>query len=125
VLRVLGRGTQLAQSSLRFSLGRPTLEADVDLAVAALGEALARLRALSPAAAAPDARIQRSMSSPPAAAVVSGEAGGRGQETWVRFHLVVAGDTVKEARFQAFACPILRRWPRGYAGSCADGRARS
>jgi len=36
---------------------------------------------------------------------VSGEAGGRGQETWVRFHLVVAGGTVKEARFQAFACP--------------------
>jgi NifU-like protein involved in Fe-S cluster formation len=41
----------------------------------------------------------------PTAAVVSGEAGGRGQETWVRFHLLIAGDTVKEARFQAFACP--------------------
>ena len=104
VLRALGRSTQLAQSSLRFSLGRPTLDADVDLAVAAVGEALARLRALSPAA--PGARSHRSMStSLPAATVVSGEAGGRGQETWVRFHLVVAGGTVKEARFQAFACP--------------------
>jgi len=104
VLRALGRSTQLAQSSLRFSLGRPTLDADVDLAVAAVGEALAGLRALSPAA--PGARSHRSMStSLPAAAVVSGEAGGRGQETWVRFHLVVAGGTVKEARFQAFACP--------------------
>jgi cysteine desulfurase len=98
VLRALGRSTQLAQSSLRFSLGRPTVEADVDVAVAAVGEALARLRALSPAAPAPAA-------SATGAAIVSGEAGGRGQETWVRFHLLTAGDTVKEARFQAFACP--------------------
>ena len=98
VLRALGRGTQLAQSSLRFSLGRPTLDADVDFAVGAVGEALARLRALSPAAPAPAA-------SATGAAIVSGEAGGRGQETWVRFHLLTAGDTVKEARFQAFACP--------------------
>ena len=106
VLRALGRGTQLAQSSLRFSLGRPTLDADVDLAVAAVREALARLRALSPAAAAPDPRTPRSTGGAlPEAALVSGEAGGRGQETWVRFHLLVAGDTVKEARFQAFACP--------------------
>jgi len=106
VLRALGRGTQLAQSSLRFSLGRPTLDADVDFAVGAVGEALARLRALSPAAGALDAPLHSSMGAPvPAAAVVSGEAGGRGQETWVRFHLLIAGDTVKEARFQAFACP--------------------
>src|SRR5947199_399450 len=39
------------------------------------------------------------------ATLVSGEAGGPGEETWVRFHLAVAGDTVKEARFQAFGCP--------------------
>jgi hypothetical protein len=36
---------------------------------------------------------------------VSGEAGGPGQESWVRFHLLVAGDFVKDARFQAFGCP--------------------
>ncbi len=30
VLRALGRGTQLAQSSLRFSFGRATTEADID-----------------------------------------------------------------------------------------------
>jgi hypothetical protein len=36
---------------------------------------------------------------------VIGEAGGPGEETWVRFHLLIAGDSVKEARFQAFACP--------------------
>ena len=106
VLRALGRSTQLAQSSLRFSLGRPTLDADVDFAIAAVATALARLRALSPAARAPLAPVDGSAGTgAAAAAMVSGEAGGPGQETWVRFHLLTAGDTVKEARFQAFACP--------------------
>jgi cysteine desulfurase len=106
VLRALGRNTQLAQSSLRFSIGRPTLDIDVDYAVAAVGEALARLRALSPAAAAAAGPVEGwGGARAPGVAIVSGEAGGRGQETWVRFHLLVAGDTVKEARFQAFACP--------------------
>jgi cysteine desulfurase len=106
VLRALGRNTQLAQSSLRFSLGRPTREADVDFAVVAVGGALSRLRGLSPAAPWPAGSGDGWASDPPAdAAVVTGEAGGHGQETWVRFHLLTAGDTVKEARFQAFACP--------------------
>ena len=106
VLRALGRNTQLAQSSLRFSLGRPTRESEVDFAVVAVGDALSRLRALSPAAPWPAASGDGWASDPPAdAAVVTGEAGGHGQETWVRFHLLTAGDTVKEARFQAFACP--------------------
>jgi cysteine desulfurase len=107
VLRALGRSTQLAQSSLRFSLGRPTTEGDVDFAVAVVRDALVRLRSLSPAASpspvtgagwAGSAQVAE-------AAVVTGEAGGPGQESWVRFQLLVAGDTVKEARFQAFACP--------------------
>src|SRR6185437_16280082 len=34
-----------------------------------------------------------------------GEAGGPGQETWVRFHLTVADDIVKAARFKAYGCP--------------------
>jgi cysteine desulfurase len=106
VLRALGRSTQLAQSSLRFSLGRPTLDTDVDFAVAAVGEALARLRALSPAAPAAAAPPEAwSGLRAPDAAIVSGEAGGRGQETWVRFHLLITGDIVKEARFHALACP--------------------
>ncbi len=44
VLRALGRAERLAESSLRFSLGRYSTEADVDVAVAALGRALTRLR---------------------------------------------------------------------------------
>src|SRR4030095_10294699 len=44
VLRALGRGTQLAQSSLRFSLGRATTEADIDAAIGAVRRQLSRLR---------------------------------------------------------------------------------
>jgi cysteine desulfurase len=44
VLRALGRDERLAESSLRFSLGRYSSETDVDVAVAALGRALKRLR---------------------------------------------------------------------------------
>ena len=107
VLRALGRNTQLAQASLRFSLGRATRESEVDSASAAVREALERLRALSPAGPAGEARRDgRAIAKDAAgAALVTGEAGGPGQDTWVRFHLLVAGDIVKEARFQAFACP--------------------
>jgi hypothetical protein len=52
VLRALGRGTQLAQSSLRFSFGRATTEADIDVAVEAVRHAVTRLRAVSPARSA-------------------------------------------------------------------------
>jgi len=48
VLRALGRDTQTAQSSLRFSLGRFSVDADVDQAVAAVRREVARLRAVAP-----------------------------------------------------------------------------
>lgn len=46
VLRALGRSDQLAQSSLRFSLGRFTTEADIDLAIQAVDREVPRLRQL-------------------------------------------------------------------------------
>jgi cysteine desulfurase len=46
VLRALGRDERLAESSLRFSLGRPTTAAEIDAAIAAVARALARLRRL-------------------------------------------------------------------------------
>lgn len=55
VLRALGRSDQLAQSSLRFSLGRGTTEGDVDLATARFREAVARLREIAAEAAEPAA----------------------------------------------------------------------
>jgi cysteine desulfurase len=44
VLRALGRSERLSESSLRFGFGRTTTEADVDIAIACLTQALSRLR---------------------------------------------------------------------------------
>ena len=103
VLRALGRDTQLAQSSLRFSLGRLTSDSDVDFAAAAVAREVARLRALSPAAAGCDPAQQPVEGGRDA--LIIGEGGGPGQEAWVRFELAVAGDIVKDARFKAYGCP--------------------
>jgi cysteine desulfurase len=103
VLRALGRDTQLAQSSLRLSLGRFTATSEVEFAADAVRAEVRRLRALSPAGGAggedPGAWPGGG------ATIVTGEAGGPAEGTWVRFHLAVAGDSVKEARFKAFGCP--------------------
>jgi cysteine desulfurase len=109
VLRALGRDRQLAESSLRFSLGRFTRETDVDFAIEAVRQVLARLRALSPGSAPGSAGDLPSAWTPAVAGgtarVVSGEAGGPGEDSWVRFQLLVAEDIVKDARFKAFGCP--------------------
>lgn len=49
VLRALGRSDQLAQSSIRFSLGRFTTADEIDRAIASVTREVTRLRALSPA----------------------------------------------------------------------------
>jgi cysteine desulfurase len=127
VLRALGRSTQLAQSSLRFSLGRGTTEADIDRAAAAVQLQVARLRAVSPAGSGevcpytaqetdlPDtlsAQVRQYFPSLPAAGglsdgagVIHGTAGGPAAEAWVRFHLRVDRGIVKAALFQAWGCP--------------------
>lgn len=48
VLRALGRDDELANASLRFSLGRSTTEAEIDAAAAQVVDQVQRLRALSP-----------------------------------------------------------------------------
>ena len=48
VLRALGRSDELAHSSIRFSIGRFTTEADVDFAIELLKEKVAKLREMSP-----------------------------------------------------------------------------
>ncbi len=100
VLRALGRDTQLAQSSLRFSLGRSSTQAEVDMAIAAVRRELARLRALSPDQAPP---VQDWLAQ--GGRVVSGEGGARRLGTQLRFVLCVDGEFVKAARFQAYGCP--------------------
>ncbi len=114
VLRALGRSTQLAQSSLRFSFGRGTSEADIDTAAAAVQLQVERLRAVSPAGSGhlpppPQGYVSDGQTDPvdtlsplarryfdalpgagsmaPGADVVQGSAGGPAAEAWVRFHL--------------------------------------
>ena len=48
VLRALGRSDELAHSSIRFSLGRFTTQAEVDFAIKLVTQKVAKLRALSP-----------------------------------------------------------------------------
>ena len=48
MLRAMGRNDELAHSSIRFSMGRFTTEAEVDYAVTHIREAIEKLRALSP-----------------------------------------------------------------------------
>jgi cysteine desulfurase len=126
VLRALGRDPQLAQSSLRFSLGRGTSAADIDRAIDAVKREVSRLRSVSPlsdaidpdAAAALAGAVESDPLSPitreyferlPGAGRLSGatqgEAGSPAQEAWVRFHLATERGTVKAARFQAYGCP--------------------
>jgi ABC-type multidrug transport system fused ATPase/permease subunit len=93
----------LAGSSLRLSVGRFTGAAEVDLAAAAITREVTRLRELSPASGV--AQVLELAAEDEGGTVLSGEAGGPRAETWVRFHLLVEGDTVKDARVQAFGCP--------------------
>jgi cysteine desulfurase len=124
VLRALGRSTELAQSSLRLSLGRFTTAADVDGAATAIRAEVARLRALAGETApepagghaganpAAGSLLVRSFNEltrryflaparPPEfaggsapAAVRTGTAGRRAEGTWVYFELHLTG--VKE-----------------------------
>ncbi len=151
VLRALGRDTRLAESSLRFSLGRFTTSEEIDFAVEEVRRQVMRLRAVSPRAVSPGAQGRPGTRAAPRAAsraddldsdagaliensagadlggadmerlfqdlpaggvipdsagtVLRGEAGGPAEEVWVRFHLLVEGDIVKDARFEARGCP--------------------
>jgi cysteine desulfurase len=48
VLRALGRSDELAHSSIRFTIGRFTSEADIDFAIELLKSKVGKLRELSP-----------------------------------------------------------------------------
>jgi cysteine desulfurase len=94
VLRALGRDRQTAQSSLRFSFGRGTTAADIDLAAIAVRREISRLQAAASAKAGSGA--------------VHGEAGSREQGTWVRFMLHLSGDRIDAATHQFYGCPATQ-----------------
>jgi len=95
VLRALGRDMQLAQSSLRLSFGRFSAPDHIDVAVAAIHREVTRLRRLSPASEVPGGPVTEAV----------GEAGGPGQEVWIRFRLEVREGVVTSALFKAYGCP--------------------
>jgi cysteine desulfurase len=47
-LRALGRNDEMAHSSIRFSIGRYTTEADIDFAINLMKERIGKLRDMSP-----------------------------------------------------------------------------
>ena len=48
VLRAIGLDDELAHSSIRFSIGRFTTEADIDLTIQQVRHAVSKLREMSP-----------------------------------------------------------------------------
>ncbi|MGH8229288.1 MAG: aminotransferase class V-fold PLP-dependent enzyme [Steroidobacteraceae bacterium] len=142
VLRALGRSTRLAESSLRFSLGRRTTSQEIEHAIDEVRREVTRLRHASPGGGAlPPGGISLAGGTSPgggaepaglagsldpggtevdrlfaalpgcgtlpdcAGTVLHGEGGGPDREAWVRFHLLVENDIVKDARFEARGCP--------------------
>lgn len=141
VLRALGRSTELAQSSLRFSVGRWTTEVEVDAAIADVREAVCALRALAgegvgraslPASLAhlTHARAVAGDVAPHDAAAregagihhVTGQAGEQAGGTCVHFDLLVRGALVERATFTAYGCPDTLEVANWVAGAMS-GRA--
>ncbi|MFO1502695.1 MAG: cysteine desulfurase family protein [Steroidobacteraceae bacterium] len=101
VLRALGRDTELAQGSLRFSLGHDTTEAHIDAALDAVRRAHAVLSGLSPARPLPLA----GWSGNDGTQLWVGEGGAQRLGAWVRIAARVEGGQIREARCQVYGCP--------------------
>lgn len=97
VLRALGRDTEQAQSSLRFSFGYATTEAEIDAAIAAVRRTHERLWRVSPARPAPRGEGPGEW--------WLGEAGAERLGTWVRFAVRVENDVIQQAEVQYYGCP--------------------
>lgn len=123
VLRALGRDTQLAQSSLRFSFGRFTTPEELEQAAGAVRRELERLRALSPASDGP-VRDSDAPETSSRDGEVAGETGGPGQEVWVRFRLLVRDGVVRKASFKAYGCPYTLA-AAGWVAARLEGRSRA
>jgi cysteine desulfurase len=101
VLRALGRDSELAQGSLRFSLGRTTTQADIDAAIAAVQRAHAQLSTQSPALPLP----LDGWSGDQGAQLWVGEGGAQRLGAWVRLVVLSQGGVAQAARVQVYGCP--------------------
>jgi hypothetical protein len=115
VLRALGRDSQLAQSSLRFSLGWATTQAEVETAIAAVRRVHAALWQASPERPPPVEGWSGA-----AGSVLLGEAGALRLGAWVRFVLHVDAQVVKDARVQVYGCPHTVAAGRHVAAQLVD-----
>ena len=112
ILRCLGRSPMVAASTVRFSMGRFTTEAEVERVIRIFGTAVSVLRTLaekSPALQGGSGRITR------------GEAGRRSAGTWVRLEARWEGNSVVETGVRVLGPPILQ----AAAHSGADALMRS
>jgi cysteine desulfurase len=111
VLRALGRSTELAQSSLRLSLGRFTTAADVDEAATLIRAHVERLRALS--------GVQTDPATPSGPAAGGSEPGGLLARSLNRVSQQYFQAPLRIPRFPAGNAPTDVR--HGRAGREADG----
>jgi cysteine desulfurase len=100
VLRALERDSQLAQSSLRFSMGRDTTAAHIQSAIDQVSQAYGQLLAASPANSSALQDWQRLEGE-----CHVGEAGEQRLGTWVRLVARVREGVVEDARAQVYGCP--------------------
>ncbi len=127
VLRALGRDDALANASLRFSLGRATTEAEIDLAAQQVIDAVLWLREISgePGVADIPAPTDNAFDYPAPVWAQFLEAGSnsgefapgtpgvqtmrvenRASASWLALHLRLVDERIREARFTAFGCPV-------------------
>ncbi|MEO8306776.1 MAG: cysteine desulfurase family protein [Pseudomonadota bacterium] len=99
VLRALGRDSQMAQSSLRFSIGRDTTPQQIESAIDQVSRAYLILRATSPANPAP-----LDDWNDPEGTTHVGEAGEARLGTWIRLVARVRDGVVEDSRVQVYGC---------------------
>lgn len=102
VLRLIGRTAAEAEATVRFSVGRATTAAEIEVAARAFARAVAELRAGSPATGEPE----------PAGGgdrVLRGRAGGPEAGTWVAVAIPVTAGQLGAPEFRVFGCPDVRR----------------
>ncbi len=127
VLRALGRSEVLSESSLRFGLGRPTSEDDIDTAVAAVSEAVSALAPYRRRMNYSELTL-RYFESAPGAGVLSGPdvhrgaAGSREQGTWVQFDLQVSVGEYPGGAVPGFRLPAYHRGVRMGCRACGWAR---
>ncbi len=113
VLRALGRDTQTAQSSLRFSLGFNTTEAEIDAAISIVRREHQRLWQRSPARPivfphdekASGQRDEKAAGENRVGEAWVGEAGALRLGLWLRFTVQAQQGRVARAHAQVYGCP--------------------